>query len=120
MTNEKNFDEKFMELGEYYNIDSPCEVKEFLKSNEGIITLLNEAKPYLEETFSDDRYCLEMVYDPECISCNQLVLKIYVLFERYQNGAHQDIERIRYHLRPTRRKIQVFTEFSIMADVKNV
>ena len=49
MTNEKNFDEKFMELGEYYNIDSPGEVKEFLKSNEGIITLLNEAKPYLRK-----------------------------------------------------------------------
>lgn len=120
MANEEKFEEKFNEFGNYYNIKSPSEVKEFLKSNTSIFALLDEARPYLEESFSGERYCLEMAYDPECINCNQLVLKIYVPYERYQNGASEDIEHIRYHLRPLRRKMQVFTKFTVMVDVKNV
>ena len=120
MKNNENFDEEFGKLGEYYNIKSPQEVKEFLKSNTGIFALLDEAKPFIEEKFCDDKYSLEMAYDPESASCDQLVLKIYVPLERYQNGVRDDIEDVRYHLRPLRRKVRIFTEFAIRADIENV
>lgn len=45
------FDEKFDALGEYYNIESPQEIKDFLKDNARIFVLLNEVKPYLNDTF---------------------------------------------------------------------
>ena len=48
MYDEKNFDEKFKELGEYYNINSPKEIRRQLEKNENIFTLLEEVKPYLE------------------------------------------------------------------------
>lgn len=120
MKNNIDFEAKFQEVGEYYNIDSPAEVREFLKDNAGIFALLDEAKPYLEDIFSDDRYCLEMVYDPECTSCNHLALMIYVPLERYRNGVSEDIEEIRYNLRPLRRELKVFTKFAVRADIENV
>ena len=120
MKNEYDFEEKFREVGEYFNIDSPMDVREFLRDNPAIFLLLDEAKPYIERIFSDDRYCLEMVYDPECVACNHLVLKIYVPLERYQNGVRDDIEEVRYNLRPLRRKLKVFTKFAVRADIENV
>ena len=120
MDGEINFDERFNQLEEYYNIYSPNEVKEFLKINTGIFVLLDEVKPYLEETFADENYCLEMVYDPECTDCDQLVLKINVSAERYHNGVSEDIEYVRYNLRPLRRKMHVLTEFAIRPEVRNV
>lgn len=120
MNNEVNFDEKFKELGEYYDIESPLEVKNFLKENRGIFVLLDEVKPYLNESFSSEKYCLEMVYDPECEELTHLVLRIYVSSERFHNGVHEDIENIRFKLRPLRRKHKVLSEFAVRAGVLNV
>ena len=114
------FDEKFDALGEFYNIESPQEIKDFLKDNARIFVLLNEVKPYLNDTFSDEEYCLEMVYDPECESCSHLVLRIYVSSERFHNGVSDEIEFIRKNLRPLRRQYRVLSEFAIRAGVKNV
>ena len=120
MYNEVNFDEKFKSLGEYYHIESPSEVKDFLIGNIGIFVLLDEVKPYLEEYFANESYCLEMVYDPECEDLNHLVLRIYVDCERFNNGVHDDIEDIRFKLRPLRREYHVLSEFAIRAGVLNV
>ena len=120
MNNGKSFDEKFRELGEYYRIESPVEVRKFLENNTGIFVLLDEVRPFLEETFADENYCLEMVYDPECPNCDQLVLMINVLPERFHNGVTDDIEYVRYHMRPFRRKMHVLTEFAIRSGVRYV
>ena len=86
----------------------------------GIIVLLDEVKPYLKESFCDDKYCLEMVYDPECDDLTHLVLRIYVSSERFHNGVHEDIENIRLKLRPLRRQHKVLSEFAVRAGVMNV
>ncbi len=115
-----NFNEKFKALGEYYSIESPLEVRNFLEENSGIFVLLDEVKPYLKEYFSDEEYCLEMVYDPECEDLTHLVLRIYVSSERFHNGVHEDIENIRLNLRPLRKEYKVLSEFAIRAGVLNV
>ena len=114
------FDEKFSALGEYYEIESPKEIKNFLKDNDAIFVLLNVVKPYLNDSFQGDKYSLEMVYDSECESCNHLVLRIYVSLERFHNGVSEEIELVRKNLRPFRRQYQVLSEFAIQAGVKNV
>ena len=120
MKKDINFDERFQALGEFYKIDYPYEVREFLKDNQGIFVLLEEVKPYLMESFFNDSYNLEMVYDPECEDENHLVLRIYVSRERFRNGVHEDIEHVREKLRPLRRKYHVLSEFAVRAGVKNV
>ena len=120
MYREQNFDEKFKALGEYYNIESPDEIRDFLKSNTGIFVLLDEVKPYLDQSFSNEKYCLEMVYDPECEDLTHLVLRVYVSSERFHNGVHDDIECIRTKLRPLRKKYDVLSEFALRAGVLNV
>ena len=120
MTKESNFDEKFKALGEFYQIDSPGEVRDFLRNNEGIFVLLDEVKPYLKESFLNDNYNLEMAYDPECEDENHLVLRIYVSRERFNNGVRDDIEHVREKLRPYRRKYRVLSEFAVRAGVRNV
>ena len=114
------FDEKFDALGEYYEMKSPNEIRNFLKDNTGIFVLLDEVKPYLKQSFYNNQYSLEMVYDPECESCNHLVLRIYVSSKRFQNGVSEEIEYVRKNLRPFRRKYGVLSEFAIQAGVKNV
>lgn len=120
MNKNLTFDDKFRNLGDYYTIESPSEVKDFLKDNVGIFVLLDEVKPYLNQSFADEEYCLEMVYDPECESCSHLVLRIYVSSERFHNGVGEDIEHVRQNLRPLRRKHRVLSEFAINPGVKHV
>ena len=120
MQNEINFEDKFQSLGEFYQIDSPGEVRDFLKDNQRIFVLLDEAKQYLMESFADEKYNLEMVYDPECEDCNHLVLRVYVLPERFHNGVSNDIEYVRMKLRPLRRELKVLSEFAIIAGVRYV
>ena len=115
-----SFNEKFQSLGEFYKIDSPGEVRDFLRDNQGIFVLLDEVKPYLIESFQDEKYNLEMVYDPECEDCTHLVLRIYVLPERFHNGVHMDIEHVREKLRPLRREYHVLSEFAVSAGVRYV
>ncbi|MBQ6512239.1 hypothetical protein [Methanobrevibacter sp.] len=120
MNQNSTFNEKFNALGEYYVIEKPNEIKDFLKDNEKIFVLLEEVKPYLNQYFINENYNLEMVYDPECGDEDHLVLRIYVSRERFRNGVSEDIEHIREMLRPFRRKYQVLSEFAVRAGVKNV
>ena len=113
------FEEKFNDICKYYDIRYPNEIKDFLKDNEGIFVLLDEVKPYLRQCFADEEYCLEMVHDPECESPN-LVLRIYVSSDRFQNGISDDIEYVRKNMRPFRRKYGILSEFAINPGVKHV
>ena len=112
--NEKiTFDEKFSDLGEYYNIKSPADIKNQIQKK------LEEIKPYLEKSFNDAEFCLEMNFEPE-IDDKYIVLRVYVSDERFDNGAFEDIYQIRAQIRPLRRKINVFRELAIRPAIKNV
>ena len=114
------FDEKFSALGEYYDIDEPDEVKDFVKNNVGIFVILENIKPYLEHSFFNCKYCLEMVYDPESDDCNHLVLRIYVSPRRFHNGVRDEIRDIREKIAPLRREVEIYNEFAVRPGVSNV
>ena len=119
MNENLSFDEKFSALGEYYTINSPEEVSNQLKKNENIFQLLEEVKPYLEESFSDAEFCLDMNFEPE-MDDKYVVLRVMVSSERFDDGAFEDIYHIRNEIRPIRRRINVFRELAIRPVIKNV
>ena len=116
---ELNFDAKFEALGEYYRIDSPDEIKSQIKKNENIFVLLEEVKPFLEESFDDAEFCLEMNFEPE-MDDNYIILRVNVSLDRFHNGARGDIDALQNKLWPLRSKINVFRECLIMLGFNNV
>ena len=97
MTNELNFDEKFRELGNYYNINSPVEIRQQLKKNENIFILLDKIKPILEKSFKDANYALEMNYEPE-MDDKFIILRVNVSEERFNNGVGDEIRDIEFKI----------------------
>ena len=118
--NEIFFEKEFSSLNRYFKIESDLEVKEFLKDNVGIFLILDEIKPYLDEYFLDDEYCLELIQDPEIEDYTQLVLRVYVSEYRFNNGVREDINYIRKEISPLRREFKIFTEFALRPGVLNV
>ena len=110
---EELFEEKFSSLGNYFEINSPDEVYKFLRCNEGIFIILDELKPYLEEYFSNCEYALEVIVDPEIADFAQLELSVNVSRKRFYKGVGEDIEILRSKIRPSRRRLKIFSEFSI-------
>lgn len=97
MNDELNFEEKFRALGEYYNIDSPGEIRKQIKNNENIFILLDEVKPYLEESFPDGNYSLLMNFEPE-MDDKFIILRVDVSEERFNNGVGDEIREIEFKI----------------------
>jgi len=119
MYSEKNFDEKFKELSEYYNINSPDEIRKQLKNNENIFTLLEEVKPYLEESFSDAEYTLEMNFEPE-MDDEFIILRLDVSKERFYNGIGDEIRAFEIKIWNIEKRLNVLREVLIMPGIRNV
>ena len=77
MCDKVNFDDRFKALGDYYHIESPLEIRRQIEKNEKIFNLLEEVKPYLEESFADAKYRLEMNFEPE-MDDKYIILRVYV------------------------------------------
>lgn len=117
LNNDEIFEEKYSSLDEDFRIISPVEIKEFLRKNKGIFVLLDVLKPYLDEYFLNDEYCLEIIHDSEIADYAQLELTINVSPERLNNGIVNDMEFLNSKLIPFRRKLKIFTEFGISPGV---
>ena len=112
--NEKlTFDEKFEALGEYYNIESPNEIRKQIKKNENIFVFLDEVKPYLNNSFQNAQFCLEMNFEPE-MDDEYIILRVNVPLDHFHNGARKDLNKIQKKLFPLRRQINVHRECLIM------
>ena len=119
MYDEKNFDEKFKELGEYYNINSPDEIRKQLKMNENIFTLLEEVKPYLEESFSDAEYTLEMNFEPE-MDDDFIILRVDVTEERFNKGIGDEMRQFDSKTRELWKNANICRELCVMLGILDV
>lgn len=113
------FDEKFDALGEYYEIESPDEIRQQLKKNENIFIFLEEIKPYLERSFSDASYSLKMNFEPE-MDDKFIILFVNVSQERFNNGIVEDMMGLRFDVHDLRQELNVFRELAIMPEILNV
>lgn len=113
MQDEINFDEKFKALGDYYEIKSPEDIRKQIAENENIFIFLEEVKPYLEESFSDAEFCLEMNFEPE-MDDDYIILRVNVPLIHFRNGARNDMIKMQRDLFPLRRRINVQRECLIM------
>lgn len=107
------FDEKFDALGEYYEIESPSKIRNQIKENENIFIFLEEVKPFLENSFHDSQFCLEMNFEPE-MDDKYIILRVNVPLNHFHNGARSDLNRIQKQLFPLRRELNVHRECLIM------
>ena len=114
-----NFDEKFSALGEYYNINSPEEIKNQIKNNENIFEFLEEIKPYLEESFSDADFSLRMNFEPETAH-RFIILSVNVSKDRYNNGIGDEIRLFDIKTKFLRKDLNLFHEVLVFPGRKNV
>lgn len=119
MQAKSNFDEKFKALGEYYNIESPEEVKKQIRKNENIFILLDEVKPYLEESFSDAKYTLQMNFEPE-INDRFIILRVDVSEKRFNNGIGDEMRLFDLKTRELWRKSNICRELLVMPGIFDV
>ena len=113
------FDEKFKALEDYYAIESPAEIRKQLEKNENIFVLLDRIRPYLEESFRDADYVLEMNFEPE-MDDEFVILRLNVSEERFNNGVFDEIRALNLKIWDLRRNISVFRDLSIMPGIKDV
>ena len=114
-----NFDEKFEALGDYYRIDSPGEIRRQIEKNENIFIFLEEVKPFLEESFADGEFCLEMNFEPE-MDDDYIILRVNVPLNHFRNGARMELTKLQRKLFPLRREINVRRDCLIMLGFLNV
>ena len=114
-----SFNEKFQSLGEFYNIDSPDEVRSQIRNNENIFILLEEVKPYLEEFFSEAKYTLEMNFEPE-LDDKFIILRVDVSEDRFNNGIGDEIRLLDSKLWNLEKELDVVREVLIMPGISDV
>ena len=113
------FDEKFDALGEYYEMKSPDEIRQQIKKNENILVLLEAIKPYLEKSFKDAKYSLQMNFEPE-MDDKFIILFVNVPQEHFNNGIVDDMMNLRIDIQDLRHELNVFRELAIMPEILNV
>ena len=114
-----NIDNKFEELSKYYKIESPEEIKSQIEKNENIFVFLEEVKPFLEKSFSDGEFCLDMNFEPE-VDDDFIILFIEVSRERFNNGIGDEIRLFNLETKSLRRKFNIFRELLVMPGIKDV
>lgn len=119
MVDSLNFEEKFRELGDYYNINSPAEIRQQLEKNENILILLDKVKPILEESFEDAKYALEMNFEPE-MDDKFIILRVNVSEERFNNGIGDEIRDIEFKIWDLEKQLNILREVLIMPGIRNV
>ena len=118
MKKEVNFDEKFKALGEYYNIESPIEIRKQIEKNENIFIFLDEIKPYLEKSFSEAKFNLQMNFEPETDN-RFIILRLDVSAERFNNGISDEINSLEFDIWDLEKRLDV-REVLIIPGISNV
>ncbi len=118
MNNKVNFDDKFKALGQYYNIESPTEIRKQIESNENIFIFLDEIKPYLEKYFKDAEFSLQMNFEPECDN-KFIILRLDVCEERFNNGIGDEISSLELEIWDLEKDLNV-RDILIMPGIMNV
>ncbi|MBQ9159784.1 MAG: hypothetical protein IJ122_00485 [Methanobrevibacter sp.] len=119
MLDNLEFEEKFEKLRDYYKIESPKKIRPLLRQNENIFLLLEEVKPYLEESFSGAEFCLEKNFEPE-IDDHFVILRINVSEERYNNGIGDELREFDQKTKQLWRNANICRELTVLPGILDV
>ena len=119
MLNDFEFEEKFERLGDYYKIESLKKIRPLLKEYENIFILLEEVKPYLEESFSGAEFCLEKNFEPE-IDDHFVILRVNVSEERFNNGIGDEMREFDQKTKQLWRDANICRELFVMPGILDV
>ncbi len=117
--NDKEFEEKFSEILEFYELTEPEKVHCFIKKHENLLELLDKAKPYLKETFPQGDFELEMYCDLSGEGDHSLLVNIHVDDETFNNGFMHKINRVNMKILPFQKKLNLLNEIALMPGVRN-
>ena len=111
------FNEKFNALDENYIFKSREDTYEFIKQHPGLLIIIDEYTPYLNEHFPEGIFELEVDVDPEIITWKTLIINVKVDKETYENGCYEYLTYLRRHFRPLRRKLNLMGEIMVLSMV---
>ena len=93
--NPQLFNEKFNALDENYIFKSWEDTYEFIKQHPGLLIIIDEYTPYLNEHFPKGIIELEVDIDPEIITWKTLIINVKVDKETYENGCYEYLTYLR-------------------------
>ena len=117
--NNSLFEKNFSRLTEFYELKNPKKIHDFIKMHENPLELLDEAKPYLLETFPQGEFELEMYCDLSGEEDHSLLVNIHVDDETFNNGFMHKIHHVNMKILPIQKKLNIFSEFGLMPGVRN-
>lgn len=78
MEYDRFFDKKFDELYDHFLVLNNTELKEFIKSHDDLLLLIDKINPLLKKIFPNFVYILDFNQDPEFQYLNQVVIYIHI------------------------------------------
>ena len=82
LTITRNFDDEFNKLSNYYDIEEPDKLKNFMKKHENTLDFIHEITPLMNEYFPNYDKVIEFNEDPEFKDLNSIM--IYIKCSDYQ------------------------------------
>ena len=116
MNDADDFEDKFTKISQYYHIDSPIDIKNQIRKNKNIFSLLNEIKPGLEEYFPQAEFALQMNFEPESDD-KFIILRIDVAKNRFNTKLVERIREFELKIWDLEKRLNVLREVLIMPNV---
>ena len=117
--NNNKFEEKFLQLNEFYEFNKPKKVRCFIKKHENLLELLEKTKPYLKETFPHGEFELEVYCDLSGEGDHSLLINIHVDDETFNNGFSEKIHDVNTQIYPIKKDLNLLMERVLMPGVRN-
>ena len=96
---------------------NPAEIYEFIKENEGLITLLHETKPHLLEKFPNGEFELQAHKDITGEGYHKLYINIFVDDETFNNGFMSGIHEVHEKIIPLKKDLDLMMKLVLMPGV---
>lgn len=111
--NAELFENEFNGLNEFYNLNNEKEIHDFIKSNPGLIILLNAYQNSLKKYFSSAIFELKFKQDLSGNWFDLISLIVWLDEETFNNGSIDYIYAIDRELRPLRKKLDLLGEICL-------
>ena len=111
--NAELFEKEFRSLNEFYDLNNEKEIHKFIKSNPGLIILLNAYENSLKKYFSSAIFELKFKPDLSGTWFDLISLIVWLDEETFNNGSIDHIYAIDRELRPLRKKLDLLGEICL-------
>lgn len=115
---EAEFEKEFEKLNNFYEMRNPPKIHDFIKQNNGLITLLNETKPYLTSKFPNGEFELQANDDITGEGHHKIYINIFVDDETFNNGFMDGIHEIHGKIMPLEKELNLMMKLILMPGVK--